>query len=272
MSNAQQGPVIAIGGEVGDELLGYVARSSNLRSPRIVAFTCASQDPKEPLKKEERYRDRFARLGFFNFAAIHARNKAEADNPQSIAEASQGDVFVFLGGCQTTFMNAVSGTALIQAVLKRHSEGATLAGSSAGAAVLGQIMPTGGKGSEALIVVNIPIAEGLACIPDTAIDMHLDRDMEKGEGRLPRVFALYAYHRNTTIGLYENTAGMVKAHVLEVVGPGHVVIVDKCAVSLTNGHSLKKGDRIDPAWFSPEYLSHGDRYDLIKRARVLDPN
>jgi cyanophycinase len=151
-------------------------------------------------------------------------------------------------------------------LLELYQEGCVMAGTSAGAAVMSEIMITGeerrkaeeGHEFETLEAENIVTVEGLGFLKTVIIDQHFTT-----RKRHNRLISLVAEHpRLLGIGIDEETAVVVGPddH-FEVIGNRNVVVYDasKASVTITPAKAVSfRGMRMD-------VLVAGDRFDLEKR-------
>lgn len=213
--------IIAIGGAEdktgGMTVLKRVLAEAGAASPRVLVITTATGYPEEVAEK---YRDAFARL---NVAPDirHITTKAEADTPASVASLKNYDVVFFSGGDQEKLSAAFGGTAFLAALAAREAEGAVVAGTSAGAAAMSQLMITGGDPRKALKPGGLGLGEGLSFTPDIVFDTHFNQ-----RHRLKRLFgAAAADSRKVGVGLDEDTGVVIKNGNYEVVGKGRVTVL-----------------------------------------------
>jgi len=135
------------------------------------------------------------------------------------------------GGDQFRFMNAVLHTPVYKAIHTAYKNGSTIAGSSAGAAVMSRYMITGNQLTDTsyrstfnkLRDQNIEISEGLGLLTDAIIDQHFIT-----RSRYNRLLsALAKYPSLTCIGIDEETAIIVHGNRIKIAGEGQVVVIRK---------------------------------------------
>jgi cyanophycinase len=133
------------------------------------------------------------------------------------------------GGDQDRFMKVVLNTPVFKSIHKAYTNGSTIAGTSAGAAVMSQHMITGAELTDTtyratfrkLKHENIEIKEGLGLITSAVIDQHFI--VRSRYNRL--LSAIAKYPTLTCIGIDEATAIIVRANKIEVAGTGQVVVM-----------------------------------------------
>ena len=145
----------------------------------------------------------------------------------SIANAK---LIYITGGDQSLFMNVVDGSLILKAIRDAYQKGATVGGTSAGAALMSQIMITGNslKNTEYASTFdiieskNIETREGLGLLKDVIVDQHFVA--RSRHNRL--ISAIIEYPGIKGIGIDESTAILVKGNDAEVVGFSQVLVYD----------------------------------------------
>ena len=139
---------------------------------------------------------------------------------------SAGGIYL-CGGDQSRFMDIAQGE-MQEAIQQAFRQGAVIAGSSAGAAMMSNVMITGDQLLEPeyestykrLYENNAIYLEGLGLIQGAIIDQHF---VERS--RYNRAFtALYDHPHMPVFGIGESTALVVEPQGLSVEGEGHVVV------------------------------------------------
>jgi cyanophycinase len=134
------------------------------------------------------------------------------------------------GGQQTRFMKIVLGTPVFDAIHKAYMNGAMIAGTSAGAAVMSEKMITGSqllpeaKGKEGFTMIkagNVEFEEGLGLLKTAIIDQHFI--VRSRYNRL--LTALHTFPDLVCVGIDEETAILVEGKTAMVAGEGQVVVV-----------------------------------------------
>jgi cyanophycinase len=132
------------------------------------------------------------------------------------------------GGDQNRFMRAVINTPVFTAIHQAYANGSTIAGTSAGAAVMSKYMITGKQKLgdttyketfDKLLNKNIEFEEGLGLLKFVIIDQHFIK-----RSRYNRLLsALDAYPTFDCIGIDEGTAIIVHKKKARVVGVSQVL-------------------------------------------------
>ncbi len=132
------------------------------------------------------------------------------------------------GGDQDRFMNIVGHGSVYTAIHDAYNNGATIAGSSAGAAVMNEHMITGKQLIDTdynitfkkIISNNIEIKPGLGFVTKAIIDQHFI--VRSRYNRL--LSAMELYPALTAIGIDESTALIIEGNHVTVVGNRQVVV------------------------------------------------
>lgn len=158
----------------------------------------------------------------FNFTKTTVNNQPWLDSLQ------HAKLVFITGGDQNRFMDIVLHTPIHQAILKAFANGATIAGTSAGAAVMSQQMITGsellgdsiGSGPFTKIKYNmVEIKEGLGLVSTAIIDQHFI--IRSRYNRLLSVLA--ANPTLQCIGIDEATSIIIHGKKVTVTGESQVI-------------------------------------------------
>ncbi len=257
-SGPENGTLFIVGGAASDDLfLKFMDLVGGSDAPIVVIPTAASSDD---LSHEflMNYKSRFTKLGFNNVTVLHTRDRNEANSDEFIEPITKAKGVWFSGGRQWRHADSYLDTETHMAFNKLLDRGGVIAGSSAGATILGSYLARGDTGSNTIMMGDHE--EGLNFITNVAIDQHLlarNRQFDLFE-ILDRKEELLG------IGLDENTGIVVRGNMFEVVGESYVVIYDQTRWSRERDtiYQLPKGSR--------EFymLKIGDQYDL-KNRRVI---
>lgn len=160
------------------------------------------------------------------------------------------------GGLQGVFMNSLRGSGLEDVIRRRYREGAIVAGTSAGAAVMSRIMIGGRSELDNLKAGTAPyLMDGLGLWPEVIVDQHF---LQKG--RFNRLaLAAIDYPDLLGIGIDEDTAVVVHGHEFEVIGENNVTVIDARHASR---EKLVKGDPAAARNLKVHVLRSGMKFDL----------
>ncbi len=264
MPQSTKTAIMVIGGAEdkvhGREILHNFFGRSGATDARIAIIPSASR---EPAIIGDRYRSIFEEMGAKGIEILDIRDREQCDDPlvQSYVENCTG---VFMtGGDQLRLCGLLADTPLMQIVRQRAQRGEiTLAGTSAGAAVMGQYMIAGGGSGESPNRSLVDMTTGLNIIPEVIVDQHFHN-----RNRMARLMsAIAAYPDRLGIGIDEDTCAVFEGDgLLEVIGKGCVTILDPAELTHTNHPNIGATDPISIGNLRLHILSHSDRYDLHKR-------
>ncbi|HEY9753386.1 MAG TPA: cyanophycinase [Coleofasciculaceae cyanobacterium] len=264
MPQSTKTAIMVIGGAEdkvhGREILHSFFNRSGAANARIAIIPSASR---EPAVIGERYRSIFEEMGAKGIEILDIRDREQADDPliKSYVEDCTG---IFLtGGDQLRLCGLLADTPLMQIIRERsRSRAITLAGTSAGAAVMGHYMIAGGGSGESPNRSLVDMTTGLGFLPDLIVDQHFHN-----RNRMARlVSAISAHPDRIAIGVDEDTCALFESDgLLEVIGRGTVTVLDPKEMIYTNHPYTGATDPISISNLRLHILCHGDRYDLNKR-------
>jgi cyanophycinase len=166
-------------------------------------------------------------------------NFRESDiiNQQKLDSLKNAKLIFITGGDQSLFMGIARNTPIQDAIEYAFEQGSLIGGTSAGAAVMSEIMITGEQANAAeyegtydkMWKGNGIYSQGLGLIQGAIIDQHF-----VARSRYNRLFsAMCDYPGNMGIGIDEETAILVENRNATVVGDSQVIVVqpqDSCEV------------------------------------------
>lgn len=264
MSEKTNTAVMVIGGAEdkvhGRMILTTFFNRSGGTDARIAIIPSASR---EPAVIGNRYHTIFHEMGAKAIEIVDVRDRAQGDDPQwhEFLDTCTG---VFLtGGDQLRLCGLLADTPLMEKVRQRAQLGEiTLAGTSAGAAVMGQSMIAGGGSGESPNRSLVDLTAGLNIIPDIIVDQHFHN-----RNRMARLIsAIASYPDRLGIGIDEDTCALFESDgSFRILGKGTVTIIDPANVVHTNHPNAGTTDPLSIHNLRVHILCHGDRYDYYKR-------
>ena len=225
MENAPQGKLFIIGG--GKRPLSMVQEMIRLSGTDtagyIIVLPMASGEPDTSGwygKKQ------FNELGIWDVAVMNITDASHCLQARldSIRHAS---MIYITGGDQSKFMAIVLNTSLHEAIKQAYDEGALVAGTSAGAAVMSKKMITGNEFKHpeytgdfrTIEAENMEIREGLGLLEHAIVDQHFVRRM-----RMNRLISVALENPGyQCFGIDESTALIVDGNTFRVFGESQVV-------------------------------------------------
>lgn len=212
------------GGERSDALMKQMVTVANVKAnDYIIILPMASEIPDTGFKyiSAQLKKMTTAPVKMFNFAKHDVTDKKWTDS------LSNAKLIYILGGDQNRFMKVVLGTPIYTAIHKAFQNGATIAGTSAGAAVMSKYMITGSwlidpkakDGFNKLWDKNIEFSEGLGLLKNTIIDQHFLK-----RARYARLISALAAHPDLVcVGIDESTAIIVHGNKATIAGDSQVL-------------------------------------------------
>jgi cyanophycinase len=217
---------LAIGGAEnragGSGLLRAFAELSGGTRARIVLVTTASRTPGSSFA---RYSAAFHRLGVPVVRELRLAGQEEADDDRTLTELGRATGVFFSGGDQSRLQVLVGSRTnrFLKDQLAGH--GLMIAGTSAGATVLGETMILGGAARAAgqrTAGAWLRTGPGLGMLPEVIVDMHFAERQ-----RLLRLLAaVLRQPSHLGLGIDEDTAILVSPGRVDVLGRGAVTTVD----------------------------------------------
>jgi cyanophycinase len=216
------------GGNRSNKLMTQLINVADLtKKDYIVVLPMSSEEPESAYIY---FKDQMEKLTpnpivMMNFDKTTATNKALNDSLQ------KAKLIFISGGDQTRFMNIVKNTPIYEAIHRAYENGSTIAGTSAGAAVMCEHMITGNQKLEVkyqstfdnIRYDNLETTTGLGLVKNVIIDQHFLK-----RSRYNRLLsALVEFPTHIGIGIDESTALIVRNKEIEIVGESEVIVVKK---------------------------------------------
>ena len=247
------------GGDRSPQLIQTMLSTAQL-SPKdyIVVLPMATEDPDTAYyyiksELEKACGNTIANLNF---------TKKDTSNKKWLDSVRHAKLIFITGGDQSRFMNVVLHTPIQQVILKAYINGATVAGTSAGAAMMSSHMITGNNllGDTTYHVTfrelrtgNIEIQEGLGLLTSAIVDQHFI--VRSRYNRL--LSALAQYPRLPCIGINEATAIIVHGKNVKVAGESQVILFSRPENLRTSRQGYIKFDDVRMSIYTD-----GDRFQL----------
>ncbi|MCZ4224931.1 cyanophycinase [Pedobacter rhodius] len=262
----EKGSLLIIGGNVGsqrDIWDKFTELAGGKEKAVVVVVTTAGGDSAAYDQKgvEEVKRQ----TGIRNVTLFHTSDLKEANSEKFIAPLKNATAVYFQGGRQWRIADAYLNTLSHQAFIDVLNRGGVIAGSSAGASILGSFLWRGDtKGAQILVGDH---TQGLGLIKNSAIDQHL---LVRN-----RQFDLVNFIRISPeligIGLDEATAVLVQGDSLQVFGRSVAAIYDyQTIISSENKHVVNGSEDFTASGGPFFFLRAGQKYDLSKRQVIKE--
>jgi len=215
------------GGKRTTDMIKEIAQLATLSDTAYgMVLTMASEEPDTAAFYAKK---QFSDLGYKNIFSV-VYDSINQINPSTIDSIKKASLIYISGGDQNKFMQKVLNTDVYQAIHIAYKTGATIAGTSAGAAVMSKRMITGNQLIDStytgeyrnIVSNNIEIGQGLGFLDSCIIDQHFIRRM-----RMNRLISVSIENpKFQCIGIDESTAIIVKNDSARVSGISQVIVLE----------------------------------------------
>lgn len=262
-----QGQLLIIGGaedKEGDcQILREFVRRSGGTKARIAVMTAATSLPEEV---GDNYIRVFERLGAEDVRVVSTRERRDSEDPRAIEAVEQATGVFFTGGDQAQIIRSMKDTPLDEAIHRRYQEGIIVGGTSAGAAMMPDIMIVEGDSETNPRFDAADMGPGMGFLPGIVIDQHFSQ-----RGRLGRLISALAQEPAVLgFGIDENTSILVSNNQFEVIGAGAVTVVDESTATHSNADEILKDEPLALCGARLHILPNGYKFDLKTRKPILN--
>jgi cyanophycinase len=262
-----RGRLVVIGGAEDKEgesrILKEFLRLAKGPKARLVVVTAATDHPEEVGAE---YREAFRRLGVDSVQVVDVSTRQDAASDSAIRAIKEATGLFFTGGDQLHVTSLIGGTEMQRVIHQRYERGMVIAGTSAGAAMLGNSMLLGGGDEESPRAEGVRMGPGMDLLVGVMIDTHFSQ-----RGRHGRLLAAVAhYPQDLGIGVDEDTALVVDRTEFKVIGAGAVTIIDGGTMTYTSLPYAEDGQPLALYGVAVHVLTEGHRFDLAKRLPVIE--
>ena len=260
--STQSGQLIIIGGGEDKEgeckILREFVRRAGGRTARIAVMTVATSIPGE-LGLE--YRDLFEKLGADIVDIVDTERREDASYSRNLEIIENATGVFFTGGDQARITEILKDSEIDDLLHQKFDRGLIIGGTSAGAAMMPDMMIVEGEGETNPRLDTVVLEPGMGFLPQVVIDQHFSQ-----RGRLGRfVSALIQQPGILGFGIDEDTAIAVNGDEIEVIGEGAVTIVDVANISHTNLKESLHDEALAICGAKLHILPDGYRFSLEQR-------
>ncbi len=223
----------------------------------------------------EVYAALFKRLGAAEVYGVRPQDRAQASDPDLVAELDRATGIFMTGGNQLKLSTVIAGTHFGQAVVDARRRGVTIGGTSAGASIMSSHMVAFGPGGTTPKQRMTQVAGGLGLVDSCVIDQHFAQ-----RNRYGRLLMIVSQSPQLLgMGVDEDTAAVISrtehGDIMRVIGRGSVTLMDGKHM-VTDAHEARARRPIMASGVVLHVLPAGAKFDLMKRALVptgsqLDP-
>ncbi|MCL8208351.1 MAG: cyanophycinase [Actinomycetia bacterium] len=233
------GPLLIVGGhedKAGEAavLRRLVALAGGTRAVVGVVPTASADESRAVAT----YVDAFERLGAARVEPLFVRSRWEAVADWDRRAGAVTAVF-FTGGDQLRITSTLGGTRFHAWLRARHREGLVIAGTSAGASMMSDVMIVEGDAAHTPTLNTVRLAVGMGFWPGVVIDQHFSQ-----RGRIGRLLSALAQNPAVLgVGIDENTAVEVDfaRRTFRVLGQACVTVLDGHGIRATNASESRPG-------------------------------
>lgn len=214
------------GGNRSDQLMTNLLSISKLEAEDyIVVLPMSSQEPDSAYIY---FNDQLKKLTPNPIVMLNF-DKETASNQKWIDSLQNAKLIFITGGDQSRFMDIIKNSPIKTAIHKAYENGSTIAGTSAGAAVMCEHMITGNQKLNPVYsgtfdnikYNNLETTAGLGLIKNVIIDQHFLK-----RNRYNRLLsALVEFPSHIGIGIDEATAIIVRNDTIEITGESEVIVI-----------------------------------------------
>jgi len=263
MGKKQQGKLIIIGGhedKEGDmEILRTVADGVGDGKLCIVSVASSVGD-----ELWETYRHVFKELGVKKMSHLDVVHRTKSIDTAGYSAVKDASVIFFTGGDQLKITSELGGTIIQEKIAEIYNHGGIIAGTSAGASVMGETMMIAGTSDVSFRIGSnaLKMAPGLGFATNVMIDQHFAE-----RGRIGRLIGATAHNpKYLGIGIDENTAIVLQDRVrFDVIGDGAVYVLDAHEAHGCNVSEAEQDVALSIFNVRLHMLSKGNWFDLTKK-------
>jgi cyanophycinase len=222
--------ILVGGGEVPDGVTELLKKKSEGTS--IVILADASSEPREAAESARQW---LSEHGLSNVVSVDPGLPAEEKFAETMKAIEKASVVWICGGQQSRLAEVYAGSGVENALRTMLQRGGTIAGTSAGAAIMSKVMIASGKDQPEMSV-------GWDLLPGGIVDQHFSERNRLNRSRIavdqnPGCFGL---------GIDESTAVIVSGRSLRVTGKGKAtVLLAKCSYREAESYEVAAGGVVD---------------------------
>jgi cyanophycinase len=257
-------PIMVIGGAEdkvnGRSILTAFFASAGGKQAKIGIIPCASQ---EPSVVGDRYYQIFREMGAQQVQILDIRLAEECDQNTWLGTLNNCTGIFITGGDQQRLCNLIGDSKFVELLKKRlHLGELMVAGTSAGAAIMGEKMIAAGSSGESPNRSLVELTNGLSIIPELLVDQHFHN-----RNRMARLMSAIAAHPDKLgLGIDEDTCAAFEDDcTFQVLGKGTITVIDPGELLHTNYLESNETSPLSLHKLTVHVLSQGDRYNYQSR-------
>lgn len=246
------------------EILGKLICQASRDCHRIEIIAAASTIPQE---MEKLYVEAYKKAGFTDVSVMHFQSPDDPADPAHIERVKAAHAIFFTGGDQLRLVSILRNSPFIEAIREKYMEDEDfiLAGTSAGAMAMPEMIIDRGAISEAILKGDVVMGPGFGFLKNVIVDTHFIV-----RGRFARLANAVLLNRSCIgLGMGEDTALFIsKGDEAECIGSGMVIVIDATAVKSTNADEADQYTPIVAEDLKVHILAEGSKFSLKKRIPV----
>lgn len=261
-SAAPRGTLVVLGGGDDDPLIALLAGLLHDRNAPIEVLTTATR--RQPARTAAAYAHAWHHLGCPHVRHLQVDENNPADDPATLTRLRRASLVFMSGGDQERLTDFLLGTEFLKVLQDKYQqeENFILAGTSAGASVVADVMLVNGYGWRSLLAGNIAVRPGFGLLSGVLFDQHFAE-----RGRYPRLLhAVLAQPELLGVGLSEETGLIIRpGQPAEVFGDEAVIVIDGSQATHNNLPGLAEDQVISGHGVRLHVLVAGQHLDLASR-------
>ena len=260
---APRGTLVVLGGGDDDPFIALLAGLLPDRNAAIEVLTTATR--RQPARTAAAYAHSWHQLGCPHVRHLQVDENNPADDPATLTRLRRAALVFMSGGDQERLTDFLLGTEFL-AILRhkyQQEEGFIVAGTSAGASAMAEVMLVNGHGWRSLLGGRIEVKPGLGLLPGVLLDQHFAE-----RGRYPRLMhAVLAQPELLGVGLSEETGLLIRpGQPALVFGDEAVIVIDAAHTTHNNLPGLPENQVVSGHGLHLHVLVANQKLDLATRA------
>lgn len=260
-----KGKLVIVGGRQTHNIEKKFVEEAGGSDARIIVIPNAGSEPKRMSEIEQKTFNKLGAKADYILFTLET-----ADDEANLKKMDWANAVFFTGGDQSDLTRDMLGTKLLQKVFDIYNNGGTIGGTSAGAAVMSEVMITGNElvhndSTGAFITIeknNIETKEGFGFLKSVIIDQHFLK--RKRHNRT--ISAVIEHPKLLGIAIDESTSIIVYPNdTFEVYGDNQVLVYD--ATQANNIRGDFKGN-LGISNMKLQVLISGDKFDLKSKKAI----
>lgn len=247
------------------EILGSLISTVPKAHHRIEVIAAASAVPAE---MEEMYVTAYKNVGFEDVSIIRLDTIEDASKEEYIKRIHYAHSVFFTGGDQKRLVSLIGNSPLFEAIKRKYQNDPNfiVAGTSAGAMSIPEIMISRGIIEEAIMKKDMEMHDGLGLIEGVIVDTHFIK-----RGRLGRLAYAVALNPSSCIGFgIGEDAAIIISNGNEAVcsGTGMIIVIDGSNIGATNIETVDEYTAVAIENLKLHILTNGCKF-LIKEKQFI---